>query len=99
MTVSERMVSQVCSTILSNTATNVNNIPDQRVQQDQFAYGKVDPTEAGKKGGETGGSSSDDTSSSDNSSSGGKGQFAGGKVSTSTNYLRSLANFSSGRPC
>ncbi|KAK5452053.1 hypothetical protein LTS15_007776 [Exophiala xenobiotica] len=32
--------------------------PDQRVQQDSFAYGKVDPHEAGKKGGETSGTGS-----------------------------------------
>lgn len=27
--------------------------PDKRVQQTEFAHGKVDPHEAGKKGGET----------------------------------------------
>lgn len=53
--------------------------PDQRVQQDQFAHGKVDPHEAGKQGGSASGGSGD--SGSDNSGgSGGKGQFAGGKV-------------------
>ncbi|KAF2165466.1 hypothetical protein M409DRAFT_24316 [Zasmidium cellare ATCC 36951] len=30
--------------------------PDQRVAQDSFAHGKVDPVEAGKKGGAQGGS-------------------------------------------
>lgn len=37
-------------------------IIDQRVQQDQFAHGKVDPVEAGKKGGSaSGGSATADT--------------------------------------
>ncbi|KIW15001.1 hypothetical protein PV08_07788 [Exophiala spinifera] len=31
--------------------------PDQRVQQDSFAHGKVDPHEAGKKGGQSSGGS------------------------------------------
>lgn len=41
------------------------------MQQDQFAYGKVDPVEAGKKGGQTGGSASGDGDSSSGSGSGG----------------------------
>ena len=41
----------------------------------EFAGGKVDPHEAGKKGGEAGGASSGG-----NSGSSGNGQFAGGKV-------------------
>ena len=41
------------------------------MQQDTFAYGKVDPQEAGKKGGQSSGGSHDDS---------GQGQFAGGKV-------------------
>jgi general stress protein YciG len=36
--------------------------PDQRVQQDSFAYGKVDPHEAGKKGGQTSGTDSGSSS-------------------------------------
>lgn len=50
--------------------------PDKRVGTGEFASGKVDPVEAGKKGGSTSGGSSDDSSS----GSGGNGQFAGGKV-------------------
>ncbi|BFZ55156.1 hypothetical protein PYCC9005_002196 [Savitreella phatthalungensis] len=34
--------------------------PDKRVQQDQFAHGKVDPVEAGKKGGKSSGNTSDE---------------------------------------
>ncbi|EXJ68388.1 uncharacterized protein A1O5_08180 [Cladophialophora psammophila CBS 110553] len=41
--------------------------PDQRVNQQGFAYGKVDPHEAGKKGGQSSGSGSSDSSSSDGS--------------------------------
>ncbi|KIW89974.1 uncharacterized protein Z519_09404 [Cladophialophora bantiana CBS 173.52] len=37
--------------------------PDQRVNQQGFAYGKVDPHEAGKKGGQTSGTGSSDSSS------------------------------------
>ncbi|KXS97104.1 hypothetical protein AC579_1317 [Pseudocercospora musae] len=51
--------------------------PDQRVGTGEFAGGKVDPVEAGKKGGNSSGGSSDDSG---DSGSGGKGQFAGGKV-------------------
>jgi general stress protein YciG len=43
----------------------------------EFAQGKVDPVEAGKKGGNTSGGSAD---SDESGESGGKGQFAGGKV-------------------
>ncbi|MCJ1441171.1 MAG: hypothetical protein MMC23_001657 [Stictis urceolatum] len=52
--------------------------PDGRVGTGEFAHGKVDPTEAGKAGGETGGTSSGGDDS--GSGGGGKGQFAGGKV-------------------
>ncbi|PPJ55824.1 hypothetical protein CBER1_01618 [Cercospora berteroae] len=38
--------------------------PDQRVGTGQFAQGKVDPQEAGKKGGNTSGSGSSDDSGS-----------------------------------
>lgn len=44
----------------------------------EFAQGKVDPVEAGKKGGNTSGSGSSEESA--DSGSSGKGQFAGGKV-------------------
>lgn len=38
--------------------------PDQRVQQDSFAHGKVDPVEAGRKGGSSsGGQETSDSSS------------------------------------
>lgn len=41
--------------------------PDGRVQQDQFAHGKVDPVEAGKKGGQQSGTGESTSSgSSDN---------------------------------
>lgn len=53
--------------------------PDTRMQQDSFAYGKVDPHDAGKEGGQTGGSAGGQASSGSHDSSG-KGQFAGGKV-------------------
>lgn len=48
----------------------------------EFAGGKVDPVEAGKKGGVTGGETGGSSSGGDSSSSGGSGngQFAGGKV-------------------
>jgi hypothetical protein len=52
--------------------------PDKRVGTGEFAHGKVDPHEAGQKGGETGGSAGGATSGS--GGSGGTGQFAGGKV-------------------
>merc|ERR1711881_84993 len=45
--------------------------PDQRVGTGQFAQGKVDPTEAGKQGGQTSG---------DGSGGSAKGEFAHGKV-------------------
>ncbi|CZT16958.1 uncharacterized protein RCC_02790 [Ramularia collo-cygni] len=52
--------------------------PDKRVGTGEFAGGKVDPVEAGKKGGHTSGGSGE---SEDSGSSGeSKGQFAGGKV-------------------
>lgn len=56
-----------------------NKFLDARMQQDSFAYGKVDPQEAGKQGGQTGGSAGGQASSG-SSGSGGSGQFAGGKV-------------------
>ncbi|KIW53938.1 hypothetical protein PV05_06345 [Exophiala xenobiotica] len=40
--------------------------PDQRVQQDSFAHGKVDPHEAGKKGGQSSGSSGTSSGGSEN---------------------------------
>jgi hypothetical protein len=49
---------------------------DQRVGTGQFAHGKVDPHEAGKKGGEMGGSTGGQASGGNS----GSGQFAGGKV-------------------
>ena len=52
---------------------------DQRVGTGQFAYGKVDPVEAGKKGGQTSGSSEGGHAASGDKSEG-TGQFAGGKV-------------------
>lgn len=45
----------------------------------EFAAGKVDPVEAGQKGGHTSGGDGD-SNGGGNTSSGGKGQFAGGKV-------------------
>ncbi|KAM0720839.1 hypothetical protein Q7P37_003124 [Cladosporium fusiforme] len=54
--------------------------PDQRVNTGEFAQGKVDPVEAGKKGGNTEGTSSGGSESSGSGGSGGNGQFAGGKV-------------------
>ncbi|EMC97095.1 hypothetical protein BAUCODRAFT_32838 [Baudoinia panamericana UAMH 10762] len=55
--------------------------PDGRVNTGEFAGGKVDPVEAGKKGGHSSGGDSSDSGSS--GGSGGKGQFAGGKVDPS----------------
>ncbi|ETI23963.1 hypothetical protein G647_05770 [Cladophialophora carrionii CBS 160.54] len=37
--------------------------PDKRVQQSEFAHGKVDPVEAGKKGGHSSGGGTSDSSS------------------------------------
>lgn len=58
--------------------------PDKRMEQTEFAYGKVDPHEAGKQGGHstggTGSSESESTSQSGNSGGSAKGQFAHGKV-------------------
>jgi len=45
----------------------------------EFAQGKVDPVDAGKKGGNTQGDGSASSGGSDGGSDG-KGQFAGGKV-------------------
>ncbi|KAH7024385.1 uncharacterized protein B0I36DRAFT_352626 [Microdochium trichocladiopsis] len=64
--------------------------PDRRVGTGEFAYGKVDPHEAGEKGGKLSGiGSSDDNNTSGRSGNSGssgrsggsqKGQFAHGKV-------------------
>ncbi|KAL3422051.1 hypothetical protein PVAG01_06207 [Phlyctema vagabunda] len=55
--------------------------PDQRVGTGEFAQGKVDPQEAGAKGGATSGESGEsNTSSSGNSGGSAKGEFAHGKV-------------------
>ncbi|KIW81498.1 hypothetical protein Z517_04523 [Fonsecaea pedrosoi CBS 271.37] len=43
--------------------------PDQRVNQPGFAHGKVDPVEAGKKGGHSSGGGTSDSSSSSGGSS------------------------------
>lgn len=76
-----------CADLFSLSLTNLpplehdglkeNGEPDGRVGTGEFAHGKVDPVEAGKKGGEIGGSAGDEATS---GGSGGKGQFAGGKV-------------------
>ncbi|CCD47056.1 hypothetical protein BofuT4_uP039580.1 [Botrytis cinerea T4] len=47
--------------------------PDKRVGTGEFAYGQVDPVEAGTKGGSTSDGSTE-------SSGSGKGEFAHGKV-------------------
>ncbi|KAK0930163.1 hypothetical protein LTR57_001331 [Friedmanniomyces endolithicus] len=52
--------------------------PDQRVNTGEFAGGKVDPHEAGAKGGQSSGGGLESGGSSDDTGS--KGQFAGGKV-------------------
>lgn len=39
--------------------------PDKRTQQSEFAYGKVDPHEAGKKGGHSSGGSDSSSGGSD----------------------------------
>ncbi|KAK5945732.1 hypothetical protein PMZ80_002940 [Knufia obscura] len=60
--------------------------PDERMQQDSFAYGKVDPHEAGKMGGHASSGGTDGTDDSGNTGSTGnsggsaKGEFAHGKV-------------------
>ncbi|KAH0847351.1 hypothetical protein FOPE_00707 [Fonsecaea pedrosoi] len=43
--------------------------PDQRVNQPGFAHGKVDPVEAGKKGGHSSGGGTSDSSNSSGGSS------------------------------
>ncbi|KAE8365329.1 hypothetical protein BDV27DRAFT_105491 [Aspergillus caelatus] len=50
--------------------------PDKRTQQTEFAYGKVDPTEAGQEGGSVGGT----TSQGKGSGGSAQGEFAHGKV-------------------
>jgi len=52
---------------------HINGCADRRMEQDSFAYGKVDPHEAGKQGGQTSGIGSGGNTSS-------KGEFAHGKV-------------------
>ncbi|KAH8684956.1 hypothetical protein BGZ61DRAFT_534156 [Ilyonectria robusta] len=58
--------------------------PDKRVGTGEFAYGKVDPTEAGQQGGKMSGTTqaTDEDVSKDTGNSGGsaKGEFAHGKV-------------------
>ncbi|KAI9650803.1 hypothetical protein NHQ30_000834 [Ciborinia camelliae] len=54
---------------------------DKRVGTGQFAYGQVDPVEAGAKGGRHEGDKETSGTTSDSSSSGnGNGEFAHGKV-------------------
>ncbi|KAE8136775.1 hypothetical protein BDV38DRAFT_283713 [Aspergillus pseudotamarii] len=50
--------------------------PDKRTQQTEFAYDKVDPTEAGQKRGSVGGT----ISQGKGSGSSAQGEFAHGKV-------------------
>ena len=65
------------STLSEHDGLKENGEPDGRVGTGEFAHGKVDPVEAGKKGGEVGGSAGGEATS---GGSGGQGQFAGGKV-------------------
>ncbi|KAH7121990.1 hypothetical protein B0J13DRAFT_566771 [Dactylonectria estremocensis] len=53
--------------------------PDKRVGTGEFAYGKVDPHEAGAQGGKTTGTSDEDASTGKSGGSA-KGEFAHGKV-------------------
>ncbi|ETS85152.1 hypothetical protein PFICI_03177 [Pestalotiopsis fici W106-1] len=53
---------------------------DKRVGTGEFAHGKVDPHQAGKKGGHTSGGSSGGLESSGGSGGSGGGEFAHGKV-------------------
>ncbi|KAF7890814.1 uncharacterized protein EAF01_010623 [Botrytis porri] len=53
--------------------------PDKRVGTGEFAYGQVDPVEAGAKGGSTSDASTESPSTTGSSGSG-KGEFAHGKV-------------------
>ena len=46
---------------MSSDGLRKDGQPDQRMQQDSFAYGKVDPVEAGKQGGQSGGSTGGST--------------------------------------
>lgn len=58
---------QFCNAWLLNTYLTM--LVDQRVQQDQFAHGKADPHEAGKKGGSaSGGQSTADAQSNETGS-------------------------------
>lgn len=43
-------------TIIEHDGLRKDGQPDQRVGTGEFAHGKVDPTSAGKEGGQTGGS-------------------------------------------
>ncbi|KAF7589028.1 hypothetical protein BBP40_004855 [Aspergillus hancockii] len=55
--------------------------PDKRTQQSEFAYGKVDPTQAGQEGGSLGGRASGGATSQGKGSGGSaQGEFAHGKV-------------------
>ena len=86
------LVPVVCLKFISPTMpTNLVPFPCHRswlsrqlaLTVSEFAHGKVDPTEAGKKGGEIGGQTSGDSSggsSGGNSGGSSSGQFAHGKV-------------------
>ncbi|KAB8294045.1 hypothetical protein EYC80_009503 [Monilinia laxa] len=54
--------------------------PDKRVGTGQFAQGKVDPVEAGAKGGNSDGTTESTSNSGSGSGGGGGGEFAHGKV-------------------
>jgi hypothetical protein len=54
--------------------------PDKRTQQTEFAYGKVDPQDAGQQGGSTTGSGSTSEGKVTGGSGSGSGGFAHGKV-------------------
>lgn len=67
--------------MIDNDGLRKDGEPDQRVGTGQFAYGKVDPSEAGREGGQaTGGGNDDDDGGSGGQADGGKQQFAYGKV-------------------
>lgn len=77
MTVSARTASQISASTLAVSLADPKLREHQLNIIAEFAAGKVDPVEAGKKGGQSSGVSGGDSGS---SGSTGKGQFAGGKV-------------------
>ncbi|KAL4924169.1 uncharacterized protein BDV17DRAFT_221735 [Aspergillus undulatus] len=54
-TLEHRALMQLLGSSIEHKGRREDNQPDKRTQQNKFAYGKVDPHEAGHEGGKIGG--------------------------------------------